>query len=74
MAALGTSYYAKNHISSPITMQILNVIYGFVCLDGLRIRISQNKKHLKRFFANLIVKKRFQTNSCDVYIIYVMYK
>ena len=50
MAAICTSYYAKNHISLPITMQIVSVIYyNFNC------------------------KRRFQTNSCDVYIILVLY-
>ena len=60
MAATCTSYYAKNHISSPITMQIVNVIYGFTCLDGQGIWILQNKKHLKLFFATLIVKDDFK--------------
>ena len=49
MAATCTNYYAKNGISSQITMQIVNAIYGFVCLEGQEIRISQNKIHLKRF-------------------------
>ena len=48
MAATCTNYYAKNGISSPITMQIVKAIYGFVCLEGQEIRISQNKTHLKR--------------------------
>ena len=48
MAAICTSYYAKNHISSPITMPIVNVIYGFVCL--VRNLNSKKRKHLKRFF------------------------
>ena len=46
MAAIFTSYFAKNHISSPKPMQIVNVIYGFVSLEGRGIWISQNKKHL----------------------------
>ena len=29
MAAICTNYYAKNHISSPITMQILMLIFMF---------------------------------------------
>ena len=75
MAATCTDYYAENGISSLITMQIVNVIYGFVCLEGQGIRISQNKTHLKCFFALLIVKRPFQTNSYfgDVYIISVEY-
>ena len=51
-------------------MQIVNVVYGFVCFEGQGIWILQKEKHLKRF---LKCKKRFQTNSCDVYIISVMY-
>ena len=61
MAAICTSYYAKNHISSPITMQIVNLIYGFVCLEGQIILILQNKKHVKRFFATVIVKDDFKS-------------
>ena len=72
MAAICTSYYANNHISSPITMQIVNVIYGFVCLEDQGILISQNNEHLK-VFCNINCKIRCQTNSCDVYNILVMY-
>ena len=34
MAVTCTDYYDKNGISSPVTMQIVNAIYGFVCLEG----------------------------------------
>ena len=34
MAATCTNYYVKNGIFSSITMQIVNAIYGFVCLEG----------------------------------------
>ena len=51
MAATCTNYYAQNVIYPPITMQIVNAIYGFVCLEGQGIRISQNKTYMKRFFA-----------------------
>ena len=35
IATIYTGYYAKNHISSPITMQKnVHLIYGFVCLEG----------------------------------------
>ena len=60
MAATCTNYYVKNGISSPITMQIVNAIYEFVCLEGQGIRVSQNKTHLKRFSAFLIVKDGFK--------------
>ena len=69
MAAICTSYYAKNQISSPITMQNVNVIYGLVCLEGQGIRISQNKKHLKRFFATLIVEDDFK----PTVVMYILY-
>ena len=48
-----TSYYAKNHISSVITMQIVNVIYGFVCFEGLGIWISQKKRNIWNDFLQL---------------------
>ena len=56
MAATYTNYYAKNGISSPISMKIINTIYEFVCLEGQGILISQNKTYFKRFFALLVVK------------------
>ena len=74
MAAINTNYDAKNNIYSPITMKIVSVIYGFVCLEGQGIRISQTEKHLKRFF-NFNCQRRSQTNSYsgDVYILLVNY-
>ena len=57
MAATCTNYYAENSISSPITMQVVNAIYGFVCLEGQGILISLNKTHLKRFFFHFKLAK-----------------
>ena len=37
MAEICTRQSHKNHMSSSITMQIVNVIYGFVCLEGTGI-------------------------------------
>ena len=68
MAATCTNYYTKNGTSSPITMQIVNAIYGFVCLESQGIRMSQIKTHLKRLFALLIVKVDFKPT-----VVLVMY-
>ena len=76
MVAICTNYYhdyPENDVSSPITMQIVTVIYGFVCLKGKGIRISQSKKHLEPFFCKFNCKRRFQNSSYDVYILSVIY-
>ena len=46
-------------------MQIVNVIYGFVCLE------VQNKKHLKCFLFTLIVKDDFKP-AVVMYIFYYL--
>ena len=48
MAATCTKYYAKNGISSPITLKIVNAIYGFVCLEGQGIWLKKIK-HIWNF-------------------------
>ena len=72
MAAICTSYYAKNHISSPITMPIVNVIYGFVCL--VRNLNSKKMETSEMFFPTLIVKDDFKpTVVMYIIIIFIMY-
>ena len=42
------NYNAKHDTSSPITMQIISVIYGFVCLEGRGIKIHQGTQCVPR--------------------------
>ena len=61
MAAICTSNYANNHISLSITMQIVNVIYGWTRMfwESRNLNITKQET-FETFFAILIVKDYFK--------------